>query len=156
MTTRCSRKSLLYRVTHTYIISRTLLGFAVVLYSPKDVSFIKHPVVVTVCFVTIPHRRKQAEKDNDAQYVLTKKPRRDQFNGNQGLYSWNMFPEVTTAQIFLKTLFLMNHSHLTLTVIIIPTTFFSEQRNMLLTTSHFSKYFNVESETADNRFWNVV
>jgi len=42
---------------------RTLLGLAEVLHSANSVSFIRHPVVETVCFVTIPHRRKQAEKD---------------------------------------------------------------------------------------------
>jgi len=66
---------------------RALLGFSEVLYSANDVSFMRHPGVVTLCFVTISHRRKQAEKDNDAEYILRKKPRRDQFNGNKGLYS---------------------------------------------------------------------
>jgi len=110
--------------THSYITSRTLLGFAEVLYSANDVSFIRLPVVVTVCFVTIPHRRKQAEKDNDAEYVLRKKPSRDQFHGNKGLYSWNVFPEVTTAQLLFVNTFLMNYRHLNLTVIKIPTAFF--------------------------------
>jgi hypothetical protein len=71
MTTKCSK--ILYSIElHTYITSRTLLGFAEVSHSANDVSFIRHPVVLTGCFVTIPHRRKQAENDNEAKYVLRK------------------------------------------------------------------------------------
>lgn len=51
---------------HTYIASRTL-RFVLVLHSANESSFIRHPVVVTVCFVTITHQRKQAVKDNDAK-----------------------------------------------------------------------------------------
>lgn len=71
MTTKCSKKALLHRVTHIYIKSKILLGLVEVLYRAKEVSFIRHPAVV-VCLGTLPHKRKQAEKDNDAHYVIEK------------------------------------------------------------------------------------
>jgi hypothetical protein len=55
---------------------------------------------------------------------------------------------------YFLTLSLMIHSLLNLTVNKISTTFIL--KNLLLTTSHFSKYSDVELYLADNRFWNVV